>query len=130
MTPHRILQLNALSTAACAAGMLTTRGTLHQHFGLLTPVLLDVLAVGLLAYAGALVAAARQQTLKRPTLLAFTIGDGLWVLGSAVVLMLCWHQFTPVARVLVIAVALAVDVFATLQYRAAGMVNGRSPRMA
>ena len=130
MTPHRILQFNALSTAACAAAMLLTRGTLHQHFGLLTPVLLDVLAVGLLAYAAALVAAARQPTLERPTLLAFTIGDALWVVGSAVVLVLFWNQFTPVARVLVIAVALAVDVFAMLQYRAAGMVNGRSARMA
>ena len=121
---------NALSTAACAAAMLLTRGTLYQHFGLMTPVLLDVLAVGLLAYAVALVAAARQQTLERPTLLAFTIGDALWVVGSAVVLVLFWNQFTPVARVLVIAVALAVDVFAMLQYRAAGMVNGRSVRMA
>jgi hypothetical protein len=130
MTPHRILQLNALSTAACAAGMLATRGSLHQHFGLLTPMLLDVLAVGLLAYAAALVAAVRQETIGRPTLLAFTIGDALWVVGSAGVLMLFWNQFTPVARVLVIAVALAVDVFATLQYRAAGMVKGRTPRMA
>ena len=89
-----------------------------------------MLAVGLLAYAAALVAAARQPTLERPTLLAFTIGDALWVVGSAVVLVLFWNQFTPVARVLVIAVALAVDVFAMLQYRAAGMVNGRSVRMA
>ena len=130
MTPHRILQLNALSTAACAAGMLATRGILHPHFGLSTPLLLDVLALGLLAYAGALMIAARRQTLERPTLLAFTIGDALWVAGSAVVLMLFWQQFTPVARVLVIAVALAVDLFATLQYRAAGAVTGRAPRMA
>ena len=126
MTPHRILQLNALSTAACAAGMLLTRGTLHQHFGLATPILLDTIAAGLFVYAGALVTAARRQTVERPTLLAFTVGDALWVAGSAVALMLFWTQFTPVARVLVIAVALAVDVFATLQYRAAGTVSTRS----
>ena len=48
MTSHRILHLNALSTAACAIGMLATRGTLHQLFGLDTSLLLDVLAVGLL----------------------------------------------------------------------------------
>lgn len=59
MTPHRILQLNALSTAACVIGMLATRGTLHSLFGLDTPLLLDALGVGLLACAGALVAAAR-----------------------------------------------------------------------
>ena len=52
--------------------------------------------------------------------MAFAIVDALWVAGSAVVLLLFWGQLTPVARVLVIAVALAVEVFATLQYRAAG----------
>jgi len=130
MTPHRILQLNAISTAACAAGMLITRGTLYQQFGLSSPALLDVLAVGLLAYAAALMAAARQPTVERPALLAFTIGDALWVAGSAIVLLSFWNQFTPAARVLVIAVALAVDVFATLQYRAARSGDGRSARMA
>ena len=49
MTPQRILKLNAFATAACAAGMLATRGALHPHFGLGTPLLLDVIAVGLLA---------------------------------------------------------------------------------
>lgn len=126
MTPHRILNLNALPTAACAAGMLATRGTLHSFFGLQTPLLLDVLAVGLLAYAAALIVVARREDVDRPTLMAFAIVDGLWVAGSAVALLLFWGQFTPVARVLVIAVALAVEVFATLQYRAARPNRGLS----
>ena len=54
MTSHRILQLNAVSTAACGFGMLATRGTLHSFFGLDTPALLDLLALGLVLYAGAL----------------------------------------------------------------------------
>ena len=62
----------------------------------------------------------------RPTLLAFTAADALWVAGSAVVLLLFWSQFTPLARTLVIVVALAVDVFATLQYRAAGTTRART----
>ena len=37
MTSHRILQLDAVSTAACRVGMLATRGTLHSFFGLDTP---------------------------------------------------------------------------------------------
>ena len=119
MTPHRMLNLNALSTAACAVGMLATRRTLHSFFGLQTPLLLDVLAVGLLAYAAGLIVVARRETVERSTLMAFAIVDGLWVAGSAIALFLFWAQFTPVARVLVIAVALAVEAFATLQYRAA-----------
>jgi CHASE2 domain-containing sensor protein len=130
MTPHRILQLNGLFTAAGAAGMVATRGLLYPHFGLDTPLVLDLLAVGLFVYAGALVAAARRQAVDRPTLLAFTAADVLWVGGSAVVLLLFWSQFTPLARLLVIVVALAVEVFATLQYRAAGTVKTRTLGMA
>jgi CHASE2 domain-containing sensor protein len=130
MTPHRILQLNALSTAACALGMLLTRGALYAQFGLDTPLVLDVLAVGLLAYAGMLASAARRQNVDRATLLVFTAGDALWVAGSAVALLLFWGQFTPVARALVVAVALAVDIFATLQYRAAGTIKAREFGMA
>jgi hypothetical protein len=126
MTPHRILQLNALLTAAGAAGMLVTRGVLYPQFGLATPVVLDILAVGLLGYAAALVAAARRQPVDRPTLLLFTAGDALWVAGSAVALLLFWSQFTALARALVIVVALAVEVFATLQYRAAGTSRART----
>ena len=117
MTSHRILQLNALSTAACAIAMLATRGTLYSLFGLGSPVLLDVLAVGLIAYAGALWLGARQRPVNRQTLMAFTIADGLWVGASALVLVLFWSQLAPLARVLVIAVALVVEGFATLQFR-------------
>jgi hypothetical protein len=124
MTSHRILQLNAVSTAACGLAMLATRATLHAFFGLDTPTLLDLLAVGFLLYAGALAVAARRQPVSREVLIAFTVADGLWVVASAMVLLLFWGQLAAVARFLVIAVALVVEIFATLQYRAAG----RAPR--
>jgi hypothetical protein len=128
MTSHRILQLNAVSTAACALGMLAARGTLYSLFGLDAPILLDVLAIGLLAYAGALAFAARRRV-DRQTLMAFTIADAIWVGASAIVLVAFWGQLALVARVLVIAVALVVEVFATLQFRAAGRAAG-SPEIA
>jgi hypothetical protein len=40
--------------------------------------------------------------------------------------VLFWTQFTPLARVLVSAVALVVEVFAALQYRAAGPAKSRT----
>jgi hypothetical protein len=119
MTAHRILYVNAAATAACGIGMLATRGFLHALFGLGSPLLLDALAVGLLAYAAVVAAVARREAIDRPTLMTLAIVDGLWVAGSAVVLVLWWNAFTPAARVLVIVVALATDAFATLQYRAA-----------
>jgi CHASE2 domain-containing sensor protein len=124
MRVHRILQLNAVSTAACAVGMLLARGTLYPLFGLDTPIFLDVLAVGFLVYAGALTFAATRPPVNRSTLMAFTIADALWVGACAVVLLIFWRQLTPVALVLVIATALIVEVFATLQFRAASKANG------
>ena len=119
MTSHRILQLNAVSTAACAVGMLATRGTLHTFFGLQTSMLLDALAIGLLAYAGALAFAAARRPVTRQALMAFTVADGLWVAASVLVLLVFWSQLAPVARFLIVAVGLAVEAFATLQFRAA-----------
>ncbi len=119
MTSHRILQLNAVSTAACAVAMLLTRGTLHTFFGLEGPVLLDIIAVGLLGYAGALAFAAGRPPISRSTLMFFTIADVIWVVGSALVLLMLWGQLALLAKVLIVAVALVVEVFATLQFRAA-----------
>ena len=126
MTPNQILQLNAFTTAASAIGMLAFRGTLYRLFGADSPVLFDVIAVGLLLYAGALIVAARAPRVHRRALMAFTGADALWVAGSAIVLLLFWNQITPLARVLVIAAALIVDVFAMLQFRAAGGLGGRA----
>ena len=120
MTSNQILQLNALSTAVSAAAMLATRGTLYRLFGADSPMLFDVTAVGLLIYAAALVIVARETPVGRRTLMAFTCADGLWVAGSAIVLLLFWSELTPVARFLVIGTALVVEVFAMLQFRAAG----------
>jgi hypothetical protein len=80
-----------------AVGTLSTRSSLHSLFGLDTPILLDVVAVGLLAYAGALA------------------------------LLLFWTQLTPMARALVIAVDLVVEVFAILRFRAAKVYISRTP---
>jgi hypothetical protein len=130
MTSHRILQLNAVSTAACAFGMLATRGSLHTFFGLDTPKLLDVLAIGLLVYAGALAFAAARQPVTRQALVAFTVADGLWVAASVIVLLVFWGHLAAVARFLIVAVGLVVEIFATLQFRAARSAPPRSLQAA
>jgi hypothetical protein len=130
MTSNQILQLNALSTAASAVGMLAFRGTLYRLFGLDSPVVLDVIAMGLLIYAAALVVVARAPLVGRRALMAFTFADGLWVAASALVLLLFWNELAPLARILVIAAAVVVDVFAMLQFRAAGGLGGRVSQTA
>ena len=118
MSSHRILQLNAVSTTACAVAMFATRGTLYSLFGLGAPMLFDALAIALLVYAGALVLASRHRPVSRQALMTFTAADVTWVVVSAIVLVLFWGRFTPLARLLVISAALMVEVFATLQFRA------------
>ena len=119
MTPTRILQLNAAFTALGAVVMLLTRGTLPGLFGLSGPAVLDALAVALLGYAGVVVLAARQQPVRRDTLMAFTLADAAWVIASAVVLVLFWQELTAAARLLLIGVAVVVELFAAVQFRAA-----------
>ena len=126
MTPQRILHLNALSTAACALAMLGARSVLPPHLGLASPLLVDALAVGLLAYAWALFAAGRQPVVGRRVLLAFSAADAAWVLGSATVLLLGWGELSVAGRALVAAVAVVVEGFAAAQYLAAR----RAPALA
>jgi hypothetical protein len=52
------------------------------------------------------------------------------MVASAIVLLLFWAQLAAVARLLVIAVALVVEVFATLQCRAAGKISRGSLQIA
>ena len=130
MSAHRILQLNASATAVSAVGMLATRGVLPSLFGLSSPILLDVIAVAFLAYAGALFVAAARRPVSPRTMMVFTAADAAWVVVSAIALVLYWAQLTPIARFLVIAVALAVELFASLQYRAAGAIRRHSSQLA
>lgn len=119
MTAQRILQFNAVTTAACAIALLATRGVLYPWFGLGSPMLIDVVAVGFIAYAAVMLAASRRHPVDRQALLPFAIADWAWVGATAVVLLLYWNQLAPAGRVLLILVGLATDVFATLQFRAA-----------
>ena len=122
MTSSRILRLNATFTTAGALGMLITRGRLPALFGLDGPVLIDSIAIGLLAYACVLVVAARRWPIRAEILMAFALADAAWVIASAVVLLLFWGEMAMVARVLVLVVALIVEIFAGAQFCAARSV--------
>jgi hypothetical protein len=118
MTSNRILQINATATAATGLAMLAGRGFLPPLFGLGSPILLDLIAIFFLVYAAGLFYFASRPQVERPALLAFAAGDAAWVIGSAIVLLMFWPQLTPLGRVLIVAVAIVVDIFAMLQYRA------------
>jgi len=119
MTSNRILQINATATAATGLAMLAGRSILPPLFGLTSPLLLDLIAIFFLVYAAGLFYFAARPQVERSALLAFAAADGAWVVGSAIVLLMFWPQLTPIARILIVGVAIIVDVFAMLQFRAA-----------
>jgi hypothetical protein len=119
LTSNRILQINATATAATGLAMLAARGFLPPLFGLGSPLLLDLIAIFFLVYAAGLLYFAARPQVERAALLAFAAADGAWVAGSVVVLLMFWPQLTAVGRVLIIGVAIVVDAFAMLQFRAA-----------
>jgi len=119
MTARSVMFANASFSAASAVFILAARNTLSPLFALDSPALLTGLAAALLLYAGALVIEARREPPDRRALLTAAILDAGWVLGSAVVLVLAWTELVPMARVLIIVAAVIVELFATLQFRAA-----------
>ena len=119
MNAHRILQLNAVTTAISAAAMIVARPILYPLFGLSSPLWLDVATIVFIAYAAALLFVARRPVVRRLELFAFSIGDGLCFAAGLVVLIAFWSNLTPLARVLIAVTTIVVDGFALVQYRAA-----------
>jgi len=119
VTAGRTLLANASFTAASAVFIFIARERLYPLFALESPSLLAAIAAGLLLYAGSLAVAARREPPDRRALFTAAALDAGWVVGSAIVLAAAWTQLAPAGRGLLIAAALIVEVFATLQYRVA-----------
>lgn len=119
MNANRILQLNALITAGCAALMIAARPYLYPLFGLSSPLWLDVATVVFVTYAMGLILAARRPVVPKPALWAFAIGDGACFIIGAILLLAFWTELTPIGRVLLAVTTLVVDGFSIAQYRAA-----------
>ena len=123
MTPHRLLQLNAVITAVSAAAMLAARPYLYPLFGLSSPLWLDVATVVFIAYAVALVAATSRSSVPRAALWAFTIGDGMCFALGLLILIAFWSELTPIARMLLAVTTIVVDGFSIAQFRAARLAR-------
>jgi len=128
VTARRTMLANASFTAASAVFIFIARESLYPLFALESPALLAAIAAGLLLYAGSLAVAARRQPPDRRALLTAAVLDAGWVVGSVIVLIAAWTQLAPAGRVLLIAAALIVEVFATLQYRCARSITAEVVR--
>ena len=119
LTAHRAVLIDAAATTATAVLMLAARGILFPYFGLSSPLLLDVAAAAFIVYAAIIGLVAARPAISRSALMTVAGANVLYVAASLAVLVTFWSQLHPVGRGLIVAVALAVEAFATLQYAAA-----------
>jgi hypothetical protein len=125
LTARRTVVIDAAATTATAVLMLAARNLLYPYFGLTSPLLLDVTAAAFIAYAAAIGLVAWRPSISRPALLAIVGANVAYVIASFAVLVTFWSALHPVGRGLVIAIALAVELFATLQFTAARRLENR-----
>lgn len=115
----RLLRL-ALRCDAAASGALgaLALAAVPRLTVLLGPPAAVLLGVGafLLGYAAALVVLAARPTMPRAAVWTVVIGNALWAAGSVVATVAGWHALTGLGAVVVLAQALAVAVFADLQW--------------
>jgi hypothetical protein len=119
LTAHRAVLIDAAATTATAVLMLATRGILFPYFGLSSPLLLDVTAAAFIVYAAIIGLVAARPAISRSALMTVAGANVGYVVASLAVLVMFWSQLHPVGRGLIVAVALAVEGFAMLQFAAA-----------
>lgn len=114
---RRTLRANAAFSAGCGALLLLLAAPMAPLFGLPSGAVLQAVGIGLLPFAAVLAWSAGRAAVPRRWVLAFTAADVSWVIGSGILLLLAWNALSVTGRALIIAVALVVEAFATLQAR-------------
>ena len=119
LTPRTAILIDAAATTATALLMFATRGVLYPYFGFTSPWLLDLTAAAFIVYAAIIALVARQPVVSRTALFTIAGANIAYVAASLLLLVTFWNELPAVGRVLIVAVALAVEAFALVQIAAA-----------
>jgi hypothetical protein len=112
---RRVLQLDALATGATGLLLLGGTGLLHGLLNL--PMSLMIYAgIFCVAWAVTLGLASLRNDISRSFVWTIIVANALWVVGSVALLLSGYVSPTWLGYAFVIAQAIAVDVFAALQY--------------
>jgi hypothetical protein len=118
LTARQTLLLDASATTATAILMFAGRSLLYPYFGLASPLVIDLAALAFLAYAAIVAFTARRESVSRAVVMTIAAVNAAYVAASAVLLLAFWADLQPIGRALIVAVAIAVEAFATLQFAA------------
>ena len=119
LTARRAVLIDAAATTTTAVLMFAARGTLFPYFGLSSPLLLDLTAAAFIAYAVIISLVAARPAISRGALVTVAGANVAFVVACIIVLVSFWSQLHPVGRGLIVAVAIAVEGFAMLQFTTA-----------
>lgn len=113
-TLRTALRANAIFSALCGAVLAAGSGVLGPWLGI-PPTALVVVGVGLLPWAFLLYRNAGRPAPSLPEARLAVAGDVIWVVGSAVLLVLDPLGFTTAGKVAIVVIALLVADFAIWQ---------------
>ena len=111
------LRMNAAFSALSALMLLIAAPWVAAQLGLASPVPVYVVGAGLVGFALQLWNIVRTGEIRRWEIRAIIGGDIAWIVGSAVLVALCYAQITLTGLLLVDFIALAVLYFAVQQIR-------------
>lgn len=127
LTAHRAVLIDAAATSVTALLMLAARGLLFPYFGLSSPLLLDLTAAAFIVYAAIIGLMAARPAISGSALMTIAGANVAYVVASLAVLVMFWSELHPIGRGLIVAVAVAVEGFATLQFMAARRLGAVEP---
>lgn len=111
------LRFNAVFSTVCAIILLVDNYQIQQVFGFENSMVLPVLSIGLLPFAGYVYWVSRQHPIMEKHVRSISLMDGVWVLGSIVLIAFQPFGLTMVAYISIAIVALFVGLFGIQQYR-------------
>jgi len=132
LTPdHRLLRRallgNAAFSGACAVPLIVVPGTVASWLGVSNSHALVGLGLGLLAFAGVLVALATRPRPPRSWVLAVIAADVFWVVGTAILLLSPWAgAFSSPGVWTLVLVAVVVSAWGFLQAAGVRALGGRT----
>ncbi len=109
------LKINAVFSAMCGFFLSIVPAAIAAEIGLDSAGLLRILGLGLLMFAGYVYYTGTRELVNPRAVMSIVIGDFLWIFGSVWLLFGFPQILNDFGRIVVIAVALAVLVFADLQ---------------
>lgn len=115
MSLKKVLLINALSSGATGAGLVVFGNVVANIFGVIQPQAFWAVGIFLIAFGALVFTESRQQSSRQNRVRLIIVLDTLWVIGSAVIVVLQLFNLSSIGYILISGVAAWVALMAFLQ---------------